>query len=76
MCVFDSYDYSMSDITRNSGITFKTALNEIKKLESQGVIKQTRTSGKSIMYQWNKDSVQAKSISNFALDIAMKNAVT
>ena len=76
MCVFDSYDYSMSDIARNSGLTFKTVLNGIKKLESQGVIKQTRTSGKSIMYQWNKDSVQAKSITKLALDIAIKNAAS
>jgi DNA-binding Lrp family transcriptional regulator len=33
------WDYSVSDIAKYSGVSFKTALGEVKKLESQDVIK-------------------------------------
>ena len=74
MVTFHRYDYSISDIAKNSGITFKTALNEIRKLEAQGIIKKTRTVGKAIMYQYYLESSQAKSIRKLALDTAAKTA--
>lgn len=72
LCVFKEYDYSMSDIAKHSGITFKTALNEIRKLERQGVIINDRTVGKAKMYKLNPDSVQAQSINKLAMDLAFK----
>lgn len=72
LCVFKKYDYSISDIAKNAGITFKTALNEIRKLESQGVIVNSRDVGKAKMYQLNPDSIQAQSINNLAMDLAFK----
>lgn len=66
------FDYSISDISRISGVNFKTTLNIIHKLEEQEVIKKTRTVGKAIMYQLNLGSAQAKSISNLAFVIAKK----
>ena len=71
-CVFKKFDYSISDIAKNSGITFKTALNEIRKLEQQGVIINSRKVGKAKMYQLNQDSVQAQSINKLAMDMAFK----
>ncbi|HSA98859.1 MAG TPA: hypothetical protein VLF17_07245 [Candidatus Nitrosotenuis sp.] len=65
-------DYSISDISRISGINFKTTLNIVHRLEDQGVLKKTRTVGKAIMYQMNSDSAQAKSISKLAFEIAKK----
>jgi len=65
-------DYSISDISRISGVNFKTTLNVIHKLEEQEVLKKTRTVGKAIMYQLNPDSAQAKSISSLAFEIAKK----
>lgn len=70
MVTFHKYDYSISDIAKNSGITFKTALNQVRKLESEGVIIFTRPVGKALMYQFNLDSKQGKSINKMALDIA------
>ena len=73
LCVFDKYDYSISDIARYSGISFKTALNEVRILDSEGIIIHTRTAGKAIMYKLNPDSKTAKSINKLALDIAVKH---
>ena len=74
MTTFHRYDYSISDIAKNSGVTFKTAHNEIRKLESDEVITQTRTVGKAIMFQFNSNSSKAKSIRKLALDIAAEEA--
>ena len=38
LIVFKEYDYSISDISKNSGVGFKTTLGIIRKLESQGMI--------------------------------------
>ncbi len=66
MVTMKGLDYSISDISRISGINFKTTLNVVHKLEDQEVLKKTRTVGKAIMYQLNSDSAQAKSISKLA----------
>lgn len=65
-------DYSISDISRISGVNFKTTLNIIHKLEEQEVIKKTRTVGKAMMYMLNENSPQAKSIGRLAFEIAKK----
>lgn len=72
LCVFKKYDYSISDIAKHSGITFKTALNEVRKLEKQGVIINSRAVGKAKMYQLNQDSIRAQSINKLAMDLAFK----
>jgi predicted transcriptional regulator len=72
LCVFKKYDYSISDIAKNSGMAFKTALNEIRKLEKQDVIINSRTVGKAKMYQLNQDSAQAQSINKLAMDLTFK----
>lgn len=66
------FDYSISDISKISGIGFKTTLNVVHKLEDQGVLKRTRQIGNAIMYKLNPDSAQAKSISKLAFEIAKK----
>ena len=72
ICVFDKWDYSISDIAKYAGVSFKTALNEVRNLEEKGIIKRTRTVGKAIMFQWNPASAQAKSIGRLAFEIAKK----
>ncbi len=72
LIVFDDYDYSISDIARYSGISFKTALNETRTLESESLITRTRRSGKAIMYRLNLDSKQVQLISQLAKEIAVR----
>ena len=66
------WDYSASDIAKYSGVSFKTALTEVKKLESQDVITQTRTVGNAIMYQFNMESKQAYYIDKLINEIATR----
>lgn len=75
LATFKDWDYSVSDIAKNSGISFKTALNEIKNLEQQGVLLRTRTVGKAIMYKLNRDSKQGFYIDKLIFELATKRAL-
>lgn len=72
LATFKNWDYSVSDIAKNSGVSFKTALNEIKNLEQQEVLSRTRTVGKAIMYKLNLDSKQGFYIDKLVFEIATK----
>ncbi len=72
MVTMKDFDYSISDISKISGVGFKTALNIVHKLEDQGVLKRTRQIGNAILYRLNPNSAQAKSISKLAFEIAKK----
>jgi len=72
LVTFRDYDYSISDISKNSGVGFKTTLNQIHRLEDQGVVQNTRSVGKATMYKLNPVSNQVKSINKLALDIATR----
>ena len=72
MVTMKDFDYSISDISRISGVNFKTTLNVIHKLEEQEVVKKIRTVGKAMMYKLNSDSSQAKSINALIFEIAKK----
>lgn len=74
LATFKDWDYSVSDIAKNSGVSFKTALNEIKNLERQGVVSRTRTVGKAIMYKLNLDSKQGFYIDKLVFELATKRA--
>lgn len=75
LATFKDWDYSVSDIAKNSGVSFKTALNEIRNLEQQGVISRKRTVGKAIMYKLNLDSKQGFYIDKLVFEIATKRAL-
>lgn len=66
------WDYSISDVAKYSGISFKTALTEVKKIAIQDVVTQTRTVGNATMYQFNMDSKQAHYIDKIINEIATR----
>jgi len=72
LATFKEWDYSVSDIAKNSGISFKTALNEIKNLERQGVVLKTRTVGKATMYKLNLKSKQGFYVDKLVFELAKK----
>ena len=74
LATFKDWDYSISDISRNTGLSFKTALGEVKNLESQDVIFKTRNVGKANMYKLNLDSNQGHYIDKLIFEIAKKRA--
>lgn len=75
LATFKTWDYSVSDIAKNAGISFKTALNEIKNLEEQKVVTKTRTVGKATMYKLNLESKQGIYIDKLIFEIAAKRAL-
>ena len=75
LITFQKYDYSISDIAKNSGVGFKTTLGIVKRLEEKSILFQKRTVGRAKMYVLNPDSQEAKSINKLALDIAAKRAI-
>jgi len=72
MVAMKDFDYSISDISKVSGVGFKTTMNVVHKLEDQGVLKRTRRIGNAILYKLNPGSAQAKSISKLAFEIAKR----
>ena len=74
MITFSEWDYSITDIAKNSGLSFKTGFDEVKKLETQGVLVRSRIVGKAIMYKLNKESSHTQSIMKVAFDVAKKRA--
>lgn len=75
LATFKDWDYSISDIAKHSGISFKTALLEIKNLEREDIVKQTRTVGKAIMYRMNLESKQGFYIDKLIFELATKRAL-
>jgi len=70
LTVFRDYDYSKMDIAKNSGVSFRHALREIKKLENLNLIKQTRTVGHAQMYRLNTGNPTAQLLAKLALQLA------
>ncbi len=75
LATFKEWDYSVSDIAKNSGISFKTALNEIKNLEQQEVVLKTRTVGKATMYKLDLKSKQGFYVDKLIFELATKRAL-
>ena len=70
LTVFHDYDYSKMDIAKNSDVSFRHALREIKKLENLNLIKQTRTVGQAQMYRLNTGNPTAQLLAKLALQLA------
>jgi predicted AAA+ superfamily ATPase len=67
------FDYSETDIAKNSGISKKTVQREIHKLIEANLIKQVRPVGSAKMFQLNKPYRTALSAEKFAFDLASEN---
>ncbi|MGI9566701.1 MAG: hypothetical protein ACR2LL_06780 [Nitrosopumilus sp.] len=74
MITFSDWDYSITDIGKNSGLSFKTGFDEVKKLESQGILVKTRVVGKAILYKLDTESEHVQDIMKLAWDIAKNRA--
>jgi len=72
MSTFKPWDYSITDIAKNSGVTFKTAWSEVQKLEKLGLITNTRIVGNATMYQFNAKSQEAQHIDQLINAIATR----
>ena len=75
LVTFQEYDYSISDISKNSGVGFKTTLGVIKDLETRQLIFKNRNVGRAKMFKLNLDSAETVIINKLALEIATKRAM-
>jgi DNA-binding transcriptional ArsR family regulator len=67
------WDYSESDIARNSGVSIRTAQREIPKLLESKLIKLSRPIGNAKMYQLDKSHKTGDLIEKLALSLAQIN---
>lgn len=74
LTVFKDWDYSKSDIAENSGVSFRTVLRELPRLEEIGVVKKTRNVGRALMYQLNINNPITKTLNELAFQIASHDA--
>jgi Flp pilus assembly CpaE family ATPase len=74
LTVFKEWDYSKSDIAKNSGVNFRTVLRLLPKLEALGVVKKTRNVGKALMYQIDMNNPIAKAVNELAWQITKHDA--
>ena len=74
MITFSDWDYSITDIGKNSGLSFKTGFDEVKKLETRGILVKTRVVGKAILYRLDTESEHVQDIMKLAWDIAKNRA--
>ncbi|MEK6964291.1 MAG: hypothetical protein AABX70_07740 [Nanoarchaeota archaeon] len=65
LIVFDKFDYSMTDLAEKAGVGYSTLKILIKELIKKGLLVQTRVSGKSKMYRFNKDGLLAQKFASF-----------
>ncbi|HLD81270.1 MAG TPA: hypothetical protein VJA40_04685 [archaeon] len=67
----DSFDYSKSDIARESGVSRVTLDSVISRLLKLGVIKQTRVAGKSQMFQLNRANPAAQRLLELDVNLSI-----
>ena len=66
LLIFREFDYSLTDIAKNSDVSWST-LNLIwPKLEKMGLVVHTRKVGKAKMYKLNTDNIYVKNLVAFA----------
>ena len=75
LLVFRNYDYSISDIARNSGVGFKTTLKVINNLAAENIIFKNRHIGKAILFKLNPESPKSKYLKKLASNIATEHAM-
>ncbi len=75
MIAFSDWDYSITDIGKNAGLSFKTGFDEVKRLESQGILIKTRVVGKAKLYKLDTKSEHVQGIMKLAWDIAKNRSI-
>jgi hypothetical protein len=70
LVTYQEYDYSESDIARNTNLNFKTVSKVLKMLLSEGIVEHTGNSGQSKMYRIHDcNNPRTRGIHKFYKDI-------
>lgn len=60
----EEFDYSLTDITNESGVSWATVNALVKKLEKEGLIVHTRRIGSAKLFKINGDSPRVRAITD------------
>jgi hypothetical protein len=74
LTLYKDFDYSKVEISRNSGVAWKTLYRVWPLLEKCALIIETRRIGRATMFKLNTDSPIAKAMWEFAFQISKHDA--
>lgn len=74
LTLYKNYDYSKTEISKNSGVSWKTLYRIWPLLEQYNLVTKTRQVGRAILYTLNKDNPIAKTLSKLAQEISIFDA--
>jgi len=70
LSTFREFDYSITDISRNSGLSRRTVQRELPRLTYYNVIQQSRTVGRAHMYRINIENPITTKLNELISEIA------
>jgi hypothetical protein len=70
LTLYRDFDYSKTEISKNSGVSWKTLYRLWPLLEKYNLVIKTRQIGRATLYKLNTDSPIAQALNKLALEIA------
>ena len=70
METFSSFEFSITEISQNTGLSYKTTFDDVKNLEKLGLLRHTRNLGRKMLYTIDHSSNEGKSLHEVILEIA------
>jgi len=74
LTLYRDFDYPKTEISKNSGVSWKTLFRVWPLLEQYEIVIKTRQIGRATLYKLNTDSLIAKALHTLALEIAVFDA--
>jgi len=74
LTLFKSFDYPKTEISRNSGVAWKTLYRIWPIIEKYGLVVRTRQIGRAKLYKLNEENPIAKALNDLAFQIARYDA--
>jgi hypothetical protein len=74
LTLYKDFDFSKTEISRSSGVSWKTLFRIWPVLEQYEIVVKTRQIGRATLYKLNPNSPIAKSLHSLALEVAMYDA--
>ena len=75
LLIFREFDYSLSDIARESGVAWSTLNLLWPKLEKNKIVKHTRNVGKAKMYKLDMQNEVVKQLTDFTDNIIWNKTI-
>lgn len=69
------YDYPIIEIANTTGLSFRTVVKEVQRLEKAALIQKHRKVGKAIMYKLNESAEEVGLIEKFSLLISQRPSI-